>query len=193
MRGRPKKHNKEEAVKIAMHEFWSHGYEACSTENLCRETGLGKGSFYNTFGSKHDLYVETLRVYHERWIQEQKQLLDQEKELLEKLTALLNWAIEVDFQEDSNGCYLINAAMERGSIDPAVVLWSEQHAKELEAEVEKHIEKSLLSGEIKTTKTAKELSLCYLNAYYGLRTLNASMRNKAMAQQIAEITIKNLL
>ena len=34
-----------------------------------------KGSLYNTFGSKHELYKQVLERYHEIGIREQKKLL----------------------------------------------------------------------------------------------------------------------
>ena len=189
--GRPRKQSREKSIEIAMNAFWQYGYEACSTDRLCAEMGVGKGSFYHSFKNKHDLYIETLKSYHETWIKKQIELLSQSLDLKGRLQALLEWAVTVDFAEDSQGCYLINAAMERGRVDPAVVLWSEIHAVQLEEAVQKEIQKSMDSREYQSNKTAKELATIYLTNYYGLRTLNASTRNKDLANQIIINTISN--
>ncbi|MEX0633668.1 TetR/AcrR family transcriptional regulator [Serratia ureilytica] len=48
-----------------MDVFWTNGYEASSTQELCERTGLGRGSLYHAFGSKQNLYEQALRRYQE--------------------------------------------------------------------------------------------------------------------------------
>ncbi len=48
-----------------MELFWEKGYEATTTQDLCERTGLGRGSLYNAFGSKHALYEEAIKRYAE--------------------------------------------------------------------------------------------------------------------------------
>ena len=36
-----------------MDAFWAKGYEATSMADLCKCTGLHKGSLYQAFGDKH--------------------------------------------------------------------------------------------------------------------------------------------
>ncbi|HEY4569169.1 MAG TPA: TetR/AcrR family transcriptional regulator, partial [Kribbella sp.] len=43
-----------------MRLFWTSGYEATSTQDLCAATGLGRSSVYNTFTSKKALFQRTL-------------------------------------------------------------------------------------------------------------------------------------
>ena len=185
MTGRPRKSSKEEIIEIAMNEFWKHGYEACSTDNLCRQTGLGKGSLYNSFKNKQFLYIETLKFYQERWIKERMAILSEPLEIGQRLEDLLHWAIEVDFEESSNGCYLINAAIERGNDDPAVVAWTKRHAEILGKKIQTEIQRSIDNQELKTLKKSEELATMFLTGYYGLRTLNATLQNKEMAESIA--------
>ena len=50
----------------------------------------GKGSLYNTFGSKHELYKQVLERYHEIGIREQKKLLHTPIPVKERLSNFLN-------------------------------------------------------------------------------------------------------
>lgn len=65
--GRPRGFSRDEAVERAMHLFWQHGYEATSLARL-REAmgGISSASFYAAFGSKEQLFRETLALYAEK-------------------------------------------------------------------------------------------------------------------------------
>lgn len=191
--GRPREFNKPEVLNAAMNVFWLKGYEACSTEDLCSSTGLGRGSLYNTFGSKHELYEQTLQHYHEHWIEVQTDILEQPVPVKERLRNLLKWAVDRDFEETSKGCFLINATMERGRTDSMVEVWSNRHVERLESVVNHVIEQGIQSGEINSDRTALELTRTFICSYYGLRTLNVTTRNREMAEQIVEGTMANIL
>jgi len=61
--GRPKAFDRHEAVKTVMDEMWKRGYEACSVKSISEKLGITRSSFYNTFGSREDLFFEVLDVY----------------------------------------------------------------------------------------------------------------------------------
>jgi len=45
--------------------FWAHGYEATSTRDLVRATGLTQPSLYNAFGHQRGLFPSALEHYLE--------------------------------------------------------------------------------------------------------------------------------
>ncbi|WP_258571869.1 TetR/AcrR family transcriptional regulator [Actinomadura parmotrematis] len=48
-----------------MSAFWTAGYEATSTEDLCAVTGVGRSSLYNAFAGKRELFLRALRRYRD--------------------------------------------------------------------------------------------------------------------------------
>ena len=50
-------------TKRALEAFWQNGYEATNLPELLTTMSLGRASFYNAFGSKHELFVQTLDLY----------------------------------------------------------------------------------------------------------------------------------
>ena len=46
-----------------MELFWEKGYEATSVDDLVARLGIGRGSLYAAFGSKHALYLQALDRY----------------------------------------------------------------------------------------------------------------------------------
>ena len=60
---RTKCFNRDEALEKAMQAFWAKGYEATSVQDLVDCMGINRGSLYDTFGDKHQLFLEALDQY----------------------------------------------------------------------------------------------------------------------------------
>jgi len=63
---RTKEFDPDSALRAAMDLFWRKGYEATSMQDLVDGLGIGRGSIYATFGSKHELYLRALDRYAEQ-------------------------------------------------------------------------------------------------------------------------------
>ena len=62
--GRPREFDTTEALERALDVFWANGYEATSMRDLTGAMGLSKSSLYDTFGSKHELFLSALDHYN---------------------------------------------------------------------------------------------------------------------------------
>ncbi|QWX83026.1 TetR/AcrR family transcriptional regulator [Cellulophaga sp. HaHaR_3_176] len=60
---RKKQYIEEEVINKAMHLFWRNGYENTSMQMLEKEMGINKFSIYSSFGSKHGVFLESLKSY----------------------------------------------------------------------------------------------------------------------------------
>lgn len=60
---RPREFDESAVIDRAMQQFWAHGYEATSVDDLCAATGLNRSSLYRAFGSKRDLLDAALTTY----------------------------------------------------------------------------------------------------------------------------------
>jgi TetR/AcrR family transcriptional repressor of nem operon len=49
-RGRPREFDTDTVLASASQVFWNHGYHATSIDDLCKATGLLRGSLYGVFG-----------------------------------------------------------------------------------------------------------------------------------------------
>jgi TetR/AcrR family transcriptional repressor of nem operon len=111
--GRPQEFDTAEALRRAMHVFWSKGYQATSLADILNATGLSKSSLYATFGDKRALFLAAFEAYR--------------MERMEHLHRILNdgWparqSIERFFREgvahgvdptQSHGCMTANEAVE---------------------------------------------------------------------------------
>jgi AcrR family transcriptional regulator len=62
-RGRPVVFDRQRALWAAMTLFWERGYEGTSFDDLTAAMGISSSSFYNSFGSKEELYCEATKSY----------------------------------------------------------------------------------------------------------------------------------
>jgi len=60
---RTREFNYDRAMERAMFLFWKKGYANTSLRDLLKAMGIGEGSFYNTFKSKRNAYLESLKFY----------------------------------------------------------------------------------------------------------------------------------
>jgi TetR/AcrR family transcriptional repressor of nem operon len=58
-----KSFDEDEAVGKAMNVFWEKGFEPASMADLIAGTGITRGSLYNAFGGKEQLFVKALQKY----------------------------------------------------------------------------------------------------------------------------------
>lgn len=109
---RPREFDEDRAVDAAMRSFWTTGYEATSTQDLCAATGLGRSSIYNTFRSKRDLFVRALRHYMATKDSATLAVLAGDTEIREKVRTLFWWVVEAR-ESDPLGCLVVNSLVER--------------------------------------------------------------------------------
>src|SRR5690348_16822538 len=66
-RGRPRTFDRDQAILAAARLFWRYGYSGTSTRTLTEALGISTSSLYAAFGTKADLFEESVRRYAERY------------------------------------------------------------------------------------------------------------------------------
>ena len=105
----------DQALTRAIQQFQRHGYHASSIQNLEDCTGLGRGSLYNMFDSKRDLFITALRCYATSHQQRLDALLNQ----LSPRAAILR-LFENTIDGPRDGCFLVNTSVELAPHDQEV-------------------------------------------------------------------------
>ena len=101
-----------------MDAFWTRGYEATSVADLCGCTGLHKGSLYQAFGDKHQLFMDALQHYSDSEFREVAAVAFQSDSPLENIRAAINKIC--DDADHEKGCLVINSMVELAPHDPKV-------------------------------------------------------------------------
>ncbi|MFT4192905.1 MAG: TetR/AcrR family transcriptional regulator [Comamonas sp.] len=177
--GRPREFDDTMVIEAAMDVFWSNGYDGSSAQDLCDRTGLGRGSLYNAFGSKQNLYHLALIHYQELGIQAQSQILNGPGSVKERLRALMEWGIARDLgSSKGRGCMALLAALGHAGKDPAVAEITRIYVNRLEQVLCHVFAVGQHNGEIPSTVSALEMARAFLGSYYGLRVLGQSIPDR---------------
>jgi TetR/AcrR family transcriptional regulator, transcriptional repressor for nem operon len=172
MAGRPREFTDAAVVEAAMDLFWEKGYEATTTQDLCERTGLGRGSLYNAFGSKHRLYEESVRRYAETWAVAQLEELAKPGPVRERLRNMMVGVIDADLADPRRrGCLALNAAIEVSGREGEVPNLVRRQFLDLEQALCDVIEVGQRSGELQTHRPPRQVARMFQSTYYGLRSL----------------------
>ncbi|MFI9006281.1 TetR/AcrR family transcriptional regulator [Actinosynnema sp. NPDC053489] len=194
---RPREFDEEQALDAAMRAFWVNGYEGTSTDDLCRATGLGRSSIYNTFTSKHELFKRALVRYTELMTDNQLALLRDERRspaqrLRELFDAIIAGEVENRRGDRGIGCLTVNTTVELAGRDPdAARLVERDQRRRLDA-LEEVIAAGRPGGEIAPGRTPAELAR-FLNAVIaGIRVAGQGGADVATLRAIADTALDAL-
>ena len=186
MSGRPKEYDDTAVIDAAMDVFWTNGYEASSTQELCERTGLGRGSLYHAFGNKQALYEQALRRYQELGIQAQTAILNGPGSVKERLRGLLEWGVSANLENPNRGCMAQFSVLERACKDPVVAEINRIYITRLEAALCHLMAIGQRIGELEAQRPALEMARAFLASYYGLRILGRALPERAYLNDVIE-------
>jgi|SRR5579859_6713776 len=114
---RPREFDEQQALQQAKEVFWQRGYEATSLTDLLAAMGLSKSSFYETFGSKRELFLRSLGRYRDERVAALRLLLAGGATARQAIEGLFRAAIGC---EAHKGCMACNEAVELAGRDADV-------------------------------------------------------------------------
>lgn len=183
----------DQVLDAAMEAFWSKGYTATSAQDLVEHTGLGRGSLYNAFAGKHDLFLQVLRRYDEEWTTRQVAVLEGDGPIRDRVRQVLMTVVEEEGRDDlaRRGCLAVNTALELAGRDAAATEAVHRIFGRMQDAFTRAVERAQRDGEITLDQQAESVARCLLNAMYGLRVLGRSLNASAMTD-IVETTLRIL-
>ncbi len=190
--GRPRLFDLDGAVAGALNVFWKKGYGATTPADLLAAIGVGKGSFYNAFGSKHALFEEALRRYGDErvaglagWFSKKGTVRERLGGYFERLAAPEN---EKTLRR---GCLAANTAAELGRRDPAAMKIVQSTFERMESVLEATLREGRDRGELDDGVDPTALASLLLATIVGVTVLarvgGSSSRTKRIAQAVAAL------
>ncbi|MEV0598821.1 TetR/AcrR family transcriptional regulator [Streptomyces sp. NPDC050315] len=194
---RPRTFDEERALTGAMRLFWEKGYEAASTQDLCEATGLGRSSIYNTFTSKHALFVRALAHYLDTMTANQTAILeDASQPPLARLRNLFSSVIDT---EEANrherlgiGCLGVNSSVELSRRDAEAAGLLQRDLERRLGGLQDVITSGQQAGEISRVRTAREFALFINATIAGMRVSAQSGLDRSALEAIADTVLSAL-
>ncbi|WUH97403.1 TetR/AcrR family transcriptional regulator [Spirillospora sp. NBC_00431] len=183
---RPRKFEEGRAVEAAMRAFWTDGYEATSTQELCEATGIGRSSIYNTFRSKHDLFEKALVHYMDVNTAKMVEVLeDTGRPVRERLRTILGWAVDPG-ADDPAGCLVVNTMVELAPHDAAIAERLGRDERRRLTALTAAIEEGMRAGEIDAHKDARVLARFVVSTVSGMQVVARGGTDRRTLASIAD-------
>jgi AcrR family transcriptional regulator len=103
---------RQRILDTAIRLFFEQGYLATGINQIIKEAGACKSSFYSHFLSKEDLCLEYIKTSHDRWMALLGEEINRQKNAYERLMAIFtfieNWMNKCSYR----GCGLMNISSE---------------------------------------------------------------------------------
>jgi TetR/AcrR family transcriptional regulator, transcriptional repressor for nem operon len=187
---RTKAFDRDIALEKAMIAFWKCGYEATSMQDLVDAMGINRQSLYDTFGDKHELYLESLERYRCSEAVSVLHPLDEPKPIRQRLEKMFDLIIEESVNDkDRKGCFIANATLERASQDKAVKRFVESNFEQSVAKFEAVFAEAQRKGELGKDKNAKSLAVFIVSTIAGLRVTAKTAPDKALLKSVVKTTL----
>lgn len=175
----------DQATRRAMTVFWSKGYDATSLPDLLEATGINRGSFYNAFGSKRNLFLLTLLTYDR---EERRAMLDELGALSDPIQAISEvfdkMIVHSLADKDKRGCFLVNTALELARHDEQVGEAVRKGFDDLERFFLEQIMAAQIKGSIRPDMDPQETAKGLLSLSVGLRVMARGIATPASLSAI---------
>jgi len=183
--------DRDQKLKEAMELFWEQGYEATSVQDLVDHLDLNRSSLYNTFGGKHDLYLEALDRYRQSGNQALKQHLSDAPTALDGIRRAFA-AVAEEATENECGCFTMNATVERATCDPSTQDRACETFRTMRSLFREAVEQAQDEGTIDAGRDAEALGRYLTNAYNGLYLTAKTCPSADVVQDIVDETLRSL-
>ena len=164
--GRPREFEEDRVLDAVMNTFWDQGYEGTSLKDLCTATGLHKGSLYQAFGDKHQLFLKALGYYMDQSFKDVAASAYLHDSPMENLRSLLD-AITAKCIE-GDGCMVVNSLIEMAPHDEAVKQMIDQSYVMKQRFLTDLIDKAQRAGELTIKQEPQRLAAVLMMALAGL-------------------------
>ena len=189
--GRPRDFDEDVVVERAMEAFWTNGYANTSPAQLAAATGIAKGSLYNAFGSKRELFDRALARYGVLVSHIGEDLLSQQGTTREVLASTLRHVVDSDLaQPVRRGCLVANTAAELAGHDPDIArTLRTMQEQTIAAALAERIDQGRRDGDVDHAVDPRAYAELLANTLAGLRvmamTCDAPMLHRIIDSAVA--------
>jgi AcrR family transcriptional regulator len=189
--GRPREFDPDKALDVALHVFWSRGYEGASMADLTEAMGITKPSLYAAFGNKEELFRKALDRYVDGPGGYVQVALAKPtvREVVEHL--LFQAADAVTDPNNPPGCLAVQGALTCGEAAESIKQELMSRRASGEEDLRQRFERAAAEGDLPVGSDAADLARYVSAILQGMAVQAAGGTSRAQLRKIAEITLRS--
>jgi TetR/AcrR family transcriptional repressor of nem operon len=189
---RPRNFDDDVVVDRAMEAFWTNGYANTSPAQLAEATGVGKGSLYNAFNSKRELFDRALARYDLLGSEFAKEFLSRPGSTRECIGSFLRFLVDSDVAQPlRRGCLAVNTAVELAGHDREIIRAVRTTQEHTIAALAARIDQGRRDGDVSPDIHVQTFAEFLMNTIVGLRVM-AKTHDAPMLHRIIDSALATL-
>jgi TetR/AcrR family transcriptional regulator, transcriptional repressor for nem operon len=178
---------RDRIIKTSLHLFYTNGFHAVGTNQICAEAKVNKSTLYHIFPSKVDMVLAALEVYADDVAQQFRQIAKSSKTATQKIEQIF----ELPFLTNQNlqqqfghvkGCFVGNIALELSGQEERVRTYLTQVFQIWAEAIEPIVQELSIGRSIDTAKAAQSIVAYLQGAILMAKTVNNPQLIKDLAQ-----------
>lgn len=189
---RPKEFDREEVLGKAMQLLWEKGIEATSIQDLVEHMGIGRGSMYDTFGSKEELIVEAMDCYVAHMKEALLASLQQPGPARVVIRNLFIALVERGFAGNTKSCLMAKSAMMAGRKNAEMMNRVCKFMDTVEDALHDVIVRGVAEGDIRNAPNPRALARFLTNSMQGISITVHTRAERDALVDVVEVTLSVL-
>ncbi len=178
---------RDRIIKTSLHLFYTNGFHAVGTNQICAEAGVNKSTLYHIFPSKVDMVLAALEVYASDLTQQFRRIAESAKTPTQKIEQIF----ELPFQASQNvqeqfghvkGCFVGNIALELSGQEERVRVYLVQVFQLWAETIEPIVQEFAIEPSIDPIEVSKSIIAYLQGAILMAKTVNNPQLIKNLAK-----------
>lgn len=184
---RKKQFDEDDVLERAMQLFWLKGYHGTSVQNLVDYLGINRASLYDTFGGKHQLFMEALDRYKFSNADTLLESFKQMDSVLEGLKSMFMILLQESLEDkQQKGCFMVNTTTELAPHDEIATEVVLENRQKFIRFFKSLLEEAHIRGELDLDKDPEDTAQFLFTLYNGMKVIAKLEKDPAVMQRMLE-------
>ncbi len=184
--------DRTKALEAAMKLFWSRGYTATSLPDLLATMGIARSSFYASFATKRQLFIECLELFGDRTLAIADKNAKTQPPMALPRAFFEATVLDVSQRKAKQGCMMVNTILELADVDPELNELATQKLNAIENAFVQSFKLAQQHNQLSTARTPEELASMVMTINLGLRVQSRKNHSREALKSIIDTSLSML-